>query len=91
VLGDGRRPLRADTPHPVPFPPYAANRLSWRTGRCAGWARLTPCRRGGADCQSTRCSGRDGFLVAVCSASSRKDSALATASRAGRVLKTQLR
>ena len=42
-------------------------------------------------CQSTRCLGRGGFLTAACSASSRKDSALATASRAGRVLKTQLR
>ncbi|MFG2729162.1 hypothetical protein, partial [Streptomyces canus] len=31
--GNGRRPLRADTPHPVPFPPYAANGPSWRAVR----------------------------------------------------------
>src|SRR3954469_4378426 len=31
VLGNGRRPLRADTPHPVPFAPYAANGPSWCT------------------------------------------------------------
>ncbi len=41
--------------------------------------------------QSTRWPGRDGFRGAVCSACSRKASALATASRAGRVLNTQLR
>ncbi|GLP70650.1 hypothetical protein TUSST3_72700 [Streptomyces sp. TUS-ST3] len=28
--GNGRRPLRADTPHPVPLPPYAANRRWWQ-------------------------------------------------------------
>ncbi|MDQ1066726.1 hypothetical protein QFZ32_002166 [Streptomyces canus] len=33
VLGDGRRPLRADTPHPVPCAPYAATGPSWRAAR----------------------------------------------------------
>ncbi|MFI6669774.1 hypothetical protein ACIBM1_33175, partial [Streptomyces sp. NPDC050481] len=50
VLGNGRRPLRADTPHPVPFAPYAANGPSWcavrRTVRGGAGAANGPSWRG---------------------------------------------
>ncbi|MFF1719851.1 hypothetical protein, partial [Streptomyces sviceus] len=47
VPGNGRRPLRADTPHPVPFPPYAATAPPWRAVAAGKVANGPSWREGG--------------------------------------------